>query len=51
MELDPEAYNSVGEHLTNDRKQSRYVMWAMALAAFASIMFLLWMIFWQPVEG
>ena len=51
MEIDPAAYDQLGEHLRNDRKQSHYVMWATAAAAVASIMFLLWMIFWQPVHG
>lgn len=51
MELDPEAYNQLGEHLPNDEKQSRRFLALMVVAAIISILFLLWMIFWQPVPA
>jgi hypothetical protein len=51
MELDPEAYNQLGDHLSNDRKQSRRFLVLTFFAAIVSILFLLWMIYWQPVKG
>lgn len=45
MQIDPDAYNSVGEQLSNDHKQSRRYLVALCFAALLSITFLLWMIY------
>lgn len=47
IEMEQDAYNSVGEHLDNDGKQARGVTLAVILGAVLAIGFLLWMIFWQ----
>ena len=49
-EFDPDTYNTLGQHLPNDAKQSRIIMWAMVPATLGCILFLLWMIYWQPVK-
>jgi hypothetical protein len=49
MDFNKEAYDQLGDHLRNDQKQSRYVMIGLIFGALASILFLLWMIYWQPV--
>lgn len=49
MDFNPEAYDQLGDHLKNDRKQSRYIIIGLIFGALASILFLLWMIYWQPV--
>lgn len=46
MELDPEAYNSYGEHLSNDHTQSRRYLVALIFASALCIAFLLWMVYW-----
>jgi hypothetical protein len=48
MEIDPDAYNSLGEHLPNDQKHSRRYMVALVFAAALCIAFLLWMVYWSP---
>ncbi len=48
MEIDPESYNSLGERLSNDHKQSRRYLVGLFFAALLSIAFLLWMIYWSP---
>jgi len=46
MELDPEAYNAYGEHLSNDQKQARRYLVALIFASAIGIAFLLWMVYW-----
>ncbi|MBA3454934.1 MAG: hypothetical protein H0T42_17730 [Deltaproteobacteria bacterium] len=45
MQIDPEAYNALGAHLSNDEKQSRRILVATFFAAIVSILFLLWMVY------
>ena len=48
MQIDPDAYNSLGEHLPNDQRQSRRYLVALFFGALLSIGFLLWMVYWSP---
>lgn len=45
MQIDQDAYNSLGSHLVNDQKQSRRVLFGLVFAALISVAFLLWMVY------
>jgi hypothetical protein len=46
MELDPDTYNSYGEHLPNDEKQAKRYLVGLIFASAICIAFLLWMVYW-----
>jgi hypothetical protein len=45
MEIDPGAYDTLGERLPTDPRQSRLMIFAMILGAIAAVLVRLWAIY------
>ena len=45
MEFDQDAYNSIGDHLTNDQKQSHWFMLLLVLVSIPIVALLVWTIY------
>lgn len=45
MELDQDTYNSIGDHLQNDQKQSHWFLAALVIASIGLMILLVWAIY------